>query len=90
MCTRPKTKWQLLGKIGIFMVLALPGLYATPQPSHNRNWVPAQQVLPNAIINGDIVTIKNVRNNRYSSVTDVTPQYEDRTYDLSQYQSNIL
>lgn len=58
-------------------------IYAIPQPSHNRDWVQAQRILPQAIINGDDITIKNVRNNRYTSTTQFVEQYEDRTYKLS-------
>jgi hypothetical protein len=39
-------------------------------------------VLPCAIIDGDRVTVHNIRNLDYSTETDFTPAYYDRTFDL--------
>lgn len=41
-------------------------------------------VLPTAEFNGDTVTIHGVRNFRYRSPSDFTPDYYDRAYDLTQ------
>jgi hypothetical protein len=39
-------------------------------------------VLPYATINGDLVTVHNIRNFDYRTETDFTPAYYDRTFDL--------
>jgi hypothetical protein len=39
-------------------------------------------VLPSATIDGDRVTVHNIRNLDYRSETDFTPAYYDRTFDL--------
>jgi hypothetical protein len=39
-------------------------------------------VLPYATINGDLVTLHNIRNFEYHSKTDFTPAYYDKTFDL--------
>jgi len=52
-------------------------------PSNNRQWHPMSEVLCYADINGDDVTIHNIRNFDYRSVTDFTPQYYDKTFSLS-------
>jgi hypothetical protein len=56
--------------------------YQIPQPSHSRTWRADQKVLPNAEVNGDDITIYNVRNNHYTSVTKFDEQYETRNYNL--------
>lgn len=48
---------------------------------------PQQLTMPYADINGDQVTIYNVRNNDYFSVDDFDVRYETRTYDLNQLQT---
>jgi hypothetical protein len=41
-------------------------------------------VLPHATIEGDIVTVHNIRNFTYRSETDFTPAYYDKRFDLRQ------
>ncbi|WP_435005091.1 DUF4105 domain-containing protein [Tundrisphaera lichenicola] len=53
------------------------------KPSNDRDWDPSMAVLSRAVIDGDVVTIENVRNLEYRSIDDFTPQYETRTYHLS-------
>jgi len=52
------------------------------QPRNDRDWQPEVAVLPYADINGDMVTVHNIRNFDYRSETDFTPQYYDKTFDL--------
>lgn len=51
-------------------------------PSNDRDWVVDQSVLPLAEFNGRSVTIRNIRNFRYTSTTEFTPAWYDRTFDL--------
>lgn len=51
-------------------------------PSNDRDWKPEVAVLPYADIDGDLVTIHNIRNFDYRTETDFTPAYYDRTFDL--------
>jgi hypothetical protein len=53
-------------------------------PRNDRDWIADVKELPAAIIEGDRVTIANVRNFDYRSETDYTPHWETRTYDLAQ------
>jgi Domain of unknown function (DUF4105) len=53
------------------------------QPSNDRDWQPNVAVLPYATIEGDMVTVHNIRNFAYRSETDYTPAYYDRRFDLS-------
>lgn len=63
-----------------FMVIAW---WFTIQPSNERQWQADLDRLPYAEINGDNVTVHNVRNFDYRSEFDFIPAYYDKTYDLA-------
>jgi len=52
-------------------------------PSNDRDWQPDVAVLPYATIDGDRVTVHNIRDFDYRSETDYTPGYYDKTFDLN-------
>jgi len=52
-------------------------------PRADRDWQPDVARVATADIDGDVVTIHNVRDFDYRSDTDFTERWEDRTYDLS-------
>lgn len=56
-------------------------------PSNDRDWRPDVAVLPFADINGNTVTVHNIRNCDYRSETDYTVRYYDRTFDLAKLKS---
>jgi hypothetical protein len=56
--------------------------WVSATPSNDREWRPEVAVLPYATINGDLVTVHNIRNFDYRTETDFTPAYYDRTFDL--------
>ncbi len=56
-------------------------------PSNDRDWQPDVAVLPFAEVDGDNVTIHNIRNCEYRSETDYTPKYYDKKFDLNKLQS---
>src|SRR5688572_19601532 len=76
-------KWVRWGSIALGSLL-IGWLSITP--SNHRNWNLDQVVLPEAEINGSLVTIRNIRNFTYRSTTDFTPAYYDRTFDLAELQ----
>jgi hypothetical protein len=57
------------------------------KPSNERNWQPEVAKLAYATINGDLVTVHNIRNFDYRTETDFTPAYYDRAYDLKKLDS---
>ena len=57
------------------------------QPSNDRDWAPDQARLATAEIDGDAVTVRNVRNARYRSVDDFDVHWETRHYRLSDLES---
>ena len=60
------------------------------RPSNEREWQPEVARLAYATINGDMVTVHNIRNFDYRTETDFTPAYYVRTYDLNKLDSGDL
>lgn len=71
--------------LAIFAILVI--LFLRIPASNDRDWQPEVSVTPHAEINGDIVTIRGVRNFDYRTASDFTPRWEDRTYDLRKLDS---
>jgi hypothetical protein len=61
--------------------------WETLRPSNDRDWQPEVAVLPYATINGDLVTVHNIRNFDYRSQTDFIPAWYDKTFDISKLES---
>jgi hypothetical protein len=58
--------------------------WLTLKPSNDRTWQPDVAQTAWADIDGDHVTIHNVRNCDYRTEGDYTPHWETRSFDLSQ------
>lgn len=56
-------------------------------PSNDRDWQPEVERLAYADIEGDRVTVHNIRNFDYRSETDFTPAWYDKTFDVSKLES---
>ena len=52
------------------------------KPSNNRDWTPEQAVLADAEVKGNRVTVHNIRDCRWRSLTDFDVAYYDKTFDL--------
>ncbi len=76
-------RWRRVGAGGfaIAFVLVLV-VWSSATPSNNRDWQPEVAVLPHATLDGDRVTVHNIRKFEYRTETDFTPAYYDRTFDL--------
>ena len=57
--------------------------WLTLKPSHDRDWQDDVAQLPWAEVDGDRVTLHNVRHCEYRSTTDYTARWETRTVDLT-------
>ena len=77
-------RWRR-GLLAIYVVLfvAVLGWWSTITASNDRVWQAETAKLPYATIEGDIVTMHNIRNFDYRSETDFTPAYYSKAYDLS-------
>jgi hypothetical protein len=69
---------------------ALVGWWSTITPSNARDWQPDVAVLPSATVDGDLVTLHNIRNIEYRTATDFTPRYYNKTFDLRRLDSADL
>ena len=70
--------------------LATVGLLAwwsTIEPSNEHEWQPDVAVLSAAEVDGDRITLRNVRSFTYRSETDFTPRWYDKTLDLRRLDS---
>jgi hypothetical protein len=74
-----------IAALAIFAVLVI--LFLRIPASNDRDWQPEVSVTPHVTVNGDLVTIRGVRNFDYRSESDFTPRWEDRTYDLRKLDS---
>ena len=79
---RGKTR-KLLFVLGAFLIV-LAWWRIALKPSNNRAWQPDVAETGWAEINGDDVTLHNVRNCEYRTETDYTPRWETRAVKLSQ------
>jgi len=61
--------------------------WASIEPSNDRNWQPDVSVLPFAEVNGDMVTVHNIRNFAYQTETNYTSHYYDKSFELNKLNS---
>src|SRR5262249_10190001 len=71
--------------LAVFLLLV--AWWSTIPPKQDRDWAPEYAKPAHATINGDLVTIHNIRNFDYRTETDFTPRYYDKTFDLRQLDS---
>ncbi|MBC7522548.1 MAG: DUF4105 domain-containing protein [Sandarakinorhabdus sp.] len=64
--------------------------WSTILPSTDRDWQPDVARVADARIDGDVVTVRNVRNFEWRSDSDFDQRWETRTYRLSQLQGADL
>ncbi len=81
----PRRRRTLLVSVCAFALLVV--LFLRIPASNDRDWQPDVARLPYANVNGDRITIHNVRNLAYRTETDFTPHWETRTYDLNKLDS---
>ena len=76
--------WRRGTVLTLFVVsfLGLLLYWRTIEPSNDRDWAPEVARLPHATVDGDLVTLHDIRNFDYRTETDFTPAYYDRTFDL--------
>jgi hypothetical protein len=75
-------RWRALGLYLALFAAVLAWFFAL-EPRNDRDWVAENAVLPQVTVEGDLVTVKGIRNFDYRSETDFTPAYYDKRFDLS-------
>jgi hypothetical protein len=80
-----RRRWRMPALAACLLLwLALGVWWRSLEPSNERDWQTDVAVLPRATIEGDVVTVHNIRNFDYRSETDYTPAYYDKSFRLSQ------
>jgi len=79
--SRPRMRRWALPVFAVAMV-AFAVRWSWVEPSNDRQWQDDVALLPTADIDGDRVTIHNIRNIEYRSETDYTVRHYDKTFDL--------
>lgn len=86
-----KAFWYIFQRVFLITLLITltVGLawWLSQKPSLYRDWATDQAILPTITFSGNLVDVKNVRNFMYRSVTEYTPGYYNRTYNLDQIES---
>ena len=78
-----KGRWRAMGLVAVGFVLVLIW-WLTLSPTNDSDWQPDVAQKGWADIQGDEVTLHNVRNCDYRTETDYTPHWETRTVRISQ------
>jgi hypothetical protein len=76
----PNRRRTLVCFVGVFVLIAF--WWTMIPASNSREWQDEVAVLPQATVEGDLVTLHNLRNFSYRTEVDFTPHYYDKTYDL--------
>jgi len=75
-------RWRALGTY-LVLFAALVVWWRGIEPSNSRDWQADVALQARATIEGDVVTVHNIRNFDYRSEYDYTPAYYDKRFDLS-------
>lgn len=81
MVKSPYLKWILL--LLLILAFVFQSLQIIFRPSHDRVWELGHEALPSITTSGDDVTIDNYRNFKWSGPLTATPNYETRSFKLS-------
>lgn len=82
---RPRLRRLLAIAVALFAAWLLFAMLV--RPSNERDWNADQARVATAEIDGDAVTLRNVRNAVYRSTSDFDVHWETRRYDLSRLES---
>lgn len=85
LCFR-RWRWQVL-TCYLLLFAVLVAWWRGIEPSNERDWQTDVAVLPYATVEGDIVTVHNIRNFEYRSETDYIPAYYDKRFDLNKLEA---
>ncbi len=79
-------RWRALVAYGVIFA-GLLAWWSSIAPSNDRDWKPEVARLPSATIDGDQVTVRNIRNFDYRTEADFTTAYYDKTFNLRKLDS---
>jgi hypothetical protein len=79
-------RWRAMGAFAV-LCAALIVFWTSIEPTNERDWQPDVAILPYATFAGDLVTVHKIRNFDYTSESDYTVAYYDKTFDLRELRS---
>jgi hypothetical protein len=79
-----RRRWFASTALLAAMLIAIFGWWTLVRASNYREWVPDMARVATTAIDGDLLTVNNVRNFHWRSATDFDQRWERRTYHLSQ------
>jgi hypothetical protein len=82
-CLATSKRWFASAAYAVLLAVVL-GWWTTITPSNDRDWTPDVARSVTATIEGDRLTVNNVRNFTWRSDTDFDQRWEQRSYSLSQ------
>ncbi len=71
----------------LLALIVLVAVFLARSPSNEREWMPDFAVLPGIEIEGDRLSIRNIRNSRYDAQARATVSHYDREFDLGELES---
>ena len=74
-------RWLIVSTLLVFT------WWLTISPSNDRDWAEAQALLPSAVIEGDRIILRNIRDFTYRTVDDYTPRHYEKAFDLKDLES---
>lgn len=80
---RPRERRVAAAGTWLVLALALLAWWLSLEPRNDRDWLPDVSRQPAVRVEGERLTITNVRNFQYRSESDYTPRWEERGYDLA-------
>jgi hypothetical protein len=86
-CLLRRRRWRPALAVFAVALVGVLGWWTSLRASSDRAWAPEVSRLAHATVQGDLVTVHDIRNFEYRSETDFTPGYYDRTFDLRKLDS---
>jgi hypothetical protein len=83
-----RRRWRALAAYLVLFAVLL-AWWLGIEPSNDRDWQPDVAKLAYATVDGDMITVHNIRNFAYRSETDYTPAWYDKTYDPPSWKASI-
>ncbi|NCU42350.1 MAG: hypothetical protein EOM19_06575, partial [Candidatus Moranbacteria bacterium] len=71
----------VVGILGLLLFLA------SRKPSHNRDWELGQEKLPQILLEGNEIVVKNLRDFRWTGPFEARPNYIEQIYRFDQMQT---
>jgi hypothetical protein len=79
-------RWRALAAYALAFMAVL-AWWSGIEPSNARNWRPEVTRLPSVVLDGEQITVRNIRNFAWRTEADFTPAYYDKTFELNKLES---